>query len=627
MLRFFPIPYPDEILYSVFARYHIRSGNTSPKSTLRELFGNINVTASIDFPSNINSLIKNLSEFGNYTADDFIYNNTLYSLFTPFIPENRAKLILSSMKNVNGGNINTRIGIMASSIQNPTFLRFCPKCFEEDKKKYGEAYWHRVHQISGVLLCPKHNTFVLDSSAKWHNINKHEYIAADDDNCKTYMINTLYSEKEIYLLNSISENIQWILDTKLGSRDINWFYGKYINILINKGLASPAGRVYQNDLLNSFIEFYGDKMLNLMQSDINIDVDYNWLSAIVRKPRKVFHPLRHLLFINYLGITPKKFFIDDYLCKPFGDPPWPCLNKIANHYRQNIITNIVVSYDNKAKCPVGTFKCECGFVYSRKGPDKTEADRYKIGRIKEFGLVWKDQLLILNSKNLSFREISRQLNVDTNTVIKHISDDLGNRESEKVLNNIDNNNNSKKQINRSNWLKLMSENKDCTQSQLRRLDNSTYMWLYRYDKEWLNNNIPKKSRNNYVNNRVNWKERDLKVLNIVKAAIQEILNKPGKPERICISRIGKKTGLQALLEKHINKLPITKEYLINVSEDVEAFQTRRIKWAAMELNQEGKVLVKWLILRKAGIKQDCSINILNAVKDELKLFKDREKVK
>jgi hypothetical protein len=30
MLSFFPTPYPDEILYSVFARYHARSGNIKP---------------------------------------------------------------------------------------------------------------------------------------------------------------------------------------------------------------------------------------------------------------------------------------------------------------------------------------------------------------------------------------------------------------------------------------------------------------------------------------------------------------------------------------------------------------------------------------------------------------------
>lgn len=39
MLTFFPTPYPDEILYSTFARYHMRSANSSIKDTLDDLFG------------------------------------------------------------------------------------------------------------------------------------------------------------------------------------------------------------------------------------------------------------------------------------------------------------------------------------------------------------------------------------------------------------------------------------------------------------------------------------------------------------------------------------------------------------------------------------------------------------
>jgi hypothetical protein len=35
MLSFFPTPYPDEILYSVFARYHARSGNIKPDETMK----------------------------------------------------------------------------------------------------------------------------------------------------------------------------------------------------------------------------------------------------------------------------------------------------------------------------------------------------------------------------------------------------------------------------------------------------------------------------------------------------------------------------------------------------------------------------------------------------------------
>ena len=39
---------------------------------------------------------------------------------------------------------------------NRTQLKFCPRCVEEDVKKCGTAYWHRVHQLPLVTACSEH---------------------------------------------------------------------------------------------------------------------------------------------------------------------------------------------------------------------------------------------------------------------------------------------------------------------------------------------------------------------------------------------------------------------------------------------------------------------------------------
>ncbi|WP_396953993.1 TnsD family Tn7-like transposition protein [Neobacillus niacini] len=38
---------------------------------------------------------------------------------------------------------------------------------------------------------------------------------------------------------------------------------------------------------------------------------------------------------------------------------------------------------------MGIFRCDCGFIYLRTGPDLEEKDRYKITKIKQFGPVWE----------------------------------------------------------------------------------------------------------------------------------------------------------------------------------------------------------------------------------------------
>lgn len=625
MLSFFPNPYPDELLYSVLARYHVRSGNTSPKITQKELFGNINSTAIVDLSCNLNGLIKRLSNFPSYTVQDFIYFNTLYPIYAPFIPQERANLIVKAMKSKNGGTINTRLGVMASTVKKSKFLRFCPVCFEYDLRHYGEAYWHRIHQVPGVILCPKHNAFILNSSVYWHGLNKNEYIVANNENCKIYSYELNCSELEREKLLFLSQDIDWILNAKLKNNSMEWFYEKYINILISKKYATPKWRVHREAFVQDFCNYYGNNMLSLIQANIDMTSSQSWLIDMVRKPRKVFHPIKHLLLINFLGLSAEAFFNENYEYQPFGIGPWPCLNKAASHYHQRVIKDVTVSYDNKTKQPVGTFACSCGFTYSRRRQDKGDDDCYKVGRIKEFGTIWHRKLEELNQKgNLSFREIARQLNVDTNTVIKYIK---------LSCNNKDENPNTEEQFEikrdkyRKQWLLIQEANPDKTKTQIRNIDNASYEWLYKNDKQWLNENSHNLITKEYVSNRIDWRKRDLELLKIIQKTVKDIINSHEKPKRITISGIGKILNIQALLEKHIEKLPKVQIYLKLVVEDIEAFQTRRVKWVVREMMDNNEQLKAWSVKRKAGIRTECSLNVKKVIEDEINDYMRYRRVK
>ena len=107
---------------------------------------------------------------------------------------------------------------------------------------------------------------------------------------------------------------------------------------------------------------------------------------------------------------------------PFGTGPWACLNKAATHYRDLVIPSVEVTRDFKSTAPIGTFSCSCGFVYARKGPDTSLEDRFRIGRVKVFGEVWKSRLKQLSKKGLGTRAIARELGVDSKTVKKYLGE-------------------------------------------------------------------------------------------------------------------------------------------------------------------------------------------------------------
>ncbi len=141
----------------------------------------------------------------------------------------------------------------------------------------------------------------------------------------------------------------------------------------------------------------------------------------MRSPKQAQHPLYHLLLIQFLGYTAEEFFqlpaSPPTQSQPFGKEPWPCLNPTCEKFRQLCINGCHLTYDKQRGRVTGTFCCTCGFSYSRLGPDRLESARYKIGKVKCYGLVWETALSnFWQDHTISVSEIAKQLGVDFQTV-------------------------------------------------------------------------------------------------------------------------------------------------------------------------------------------------------------------
>jgi hypothetical protein len=614
MLGFFPTPYPDELLYSLIARYHIRSGNISPKITLRELFGSTKNIATADLPANLNILSTHLQHLIPYIDTNLIPKYTLYPFYQPFLTSKRDRLIQKSMKAQTDKNVHTRIGVMASAIAMPKYFRFCPQCNTEDLNQYGEMYWHRLHQITGVLVCPKHSIFLQDSSVSFQGENRHEYYAANSDRCLSIDQINNFTDRTRKQLQILSTDIWWLLNQNLTAHSPEYFQQQYRSLLIDREYANCNGRVYRDRLEQDFRSFYSPKMLVLLDSSLDRAVHSNWLFEISCKHHKSFHPIRHLLLIRFLTGSIDKFFSTKYQYHPFGKKPWPCLNPAAPHHLKKVITDLKISHCLENKQPLGTFFCSCGMIYCRTGPDQTEEDLYKIGKIIEFGEMWQQKLKELVEVNkLGLRAIARELKVDARTVKRYVSHlKLESHWQKRSVDSIKSVTTKSTQRSpdleqrQKQWISLQQQYPNATKTQLRKLSPATYIWLYRHAHDWLQANSPERQQFTSVNNRVNWPQRDLDVCDLVKIAVGKIINEE-KPQRLTSSRIGKMIGLSALLEQHLDLMPVTKDYLSSVTESIEDFQIRRIKWAAAELERRGKPLAVWRVMRLAGLRgNNCS---------------------
>lgn len=608
MLSFFTDPYPDELLYSVFARYHFYSGNIDLKDTLTELFGKNSAIPSFEIGSYLRFLCNSLG--GSYSPDRLIQEHTLFPFYAPFLPGNRKRELLKDITSSDGRGIYTKIGIVAGSICKKDSIYYCPACAREELQTLGEAYSHREHQLQGVLMCPHHQRFLKKYPVKRHENSRVEYTRFEgallelSDNC---LDEGKHQEKYHEQLLRISNAAYYLLSNDLSRINKADILIRYKNLLYEKDLATNRLRVKQDELHDMVVGYYGSELLETLESGIDKNDEYNWLRVATRGVARTVHPLRHILLIIFLTGDMDNFFKGiRNAYNPFGEGPWPCLNKASDHCEQDAVTQLTVTADSKTREPVGTFACECGYIYSRKGPDKSRSDRYRKGRVKAFGLVWEDKLKALLDEHChSYREMARQLGCDIKTIHKFkailaerisIKDDVE-RTSQEVQVSLLN------EEYKERMLHVIKEYPELSRTNIRSQCQKEYAFLYRHDKEWLFEMMPTGKPQNGGKGYIDWDQRDHAVLLQLQKAQMDLVNR-AKPIRISKTSLGKEIVNLSLIEKHLHKLPCCTEFIDKVSETKQQFQLRRCQIIIVRMQEEGLPLLKWRIQRQAGLRKE-----------------------
>jgi hypothetical protein len=603
MLSFFTDPYPDELLYSAFARYHYYSGNIDLKDTLTELFGKNSVIPSFEIGSHLGFLCKALG--GGYTPERLIQEHTLFPFYAPFLPGTRKRELLKEITSSDGKGIYTKIGIVAGSICKKDSIYYCPACVGEEMERLGETYIHREHQLQGVLMCPYHERFLKKYPAKRHENSRVEFTRLDSallDISDDYLYQGKYQNE----LLRISQAAYYLLSNDLSHISKADVLLRYKNLLYEKELATNRLRVKQDELHDRVVGHYGTELLEILESGLKRNDEYNWLRVVTRNVTRTVHPLRHILLILFLTSDMDTFFKGIRKAyKPFGKGPWPCLNKASDHYQQDVVTQLIVTADSKTREHVGTFACECGYIYSRKGPDKSENNRYRKGRVKAFGSVWENKLKTLLSEHHSYHEMARQLGCDIKTVHKfeailmkrNSADADAERTSQKVPESL------LHEGYRESLLDKLKEHPQLSRTEIRSLCQKEYTFLYRHDREWLFEVLPTGKAQNGSKGYVDWDKRDHEVLSQLQRA-QIVLGSRSKLIRISKTSLGKEIANLSLLEKHLDKLPKSAEFIDKVSETKQHFQLRRCQIILRRMQEEGLPLLEWRIQREAGLRKE-----------------------
>lgn len=148
---------------------------------------------------------------------------------------------------------------------------------------------------------------------------------------------------------------------------------------------------------------------------------------------------------------------------------------------------------------------------------------------------------------------------------------------------------------------LFTQNENVTRTEIRKMDDATYLWLIRQDKDWLESHFEKNEKRGGHKKFAEWSRRDEKYAKQIPCIVQKIIRRNGKPIRITTSQISKELQVGELFYKHKKYLPLSMMTLSFVLESKHQWYMRKIAWAEKELlSEEGKI-VKWRVLRKAGV--------------------------
>lgn len=289
MMINFPVPYPEELLYSLVARAGLRQGIISPKQLLDEVFGSRSVIATLDLPNHVTDIARWLPE--RFDAELLVYKHTLFPIYAPFVPEKRRKQCLIEMFNRSKGSVHLALGVAASSVKTPDVVKYCPKCLQQQRSEYGEYYWQRSWQVTGVDSCQEHGGLV-DTQITRPLVSRHEYIAASPEHCPN-RIQTLSGTQSNWVTRQVTSLLKQ--PSRRSPSFMQW--SQYYKRLAERngfvrGQKQVDHRLIENKVLNTWSAAWLQKN-HLMPS--SHCAKYSWLFDIFRKHRKSFSYLQHIV--------------------------------------------------------------------------------------------------------------------------------------------------------------------------------------------------------------------------------------------------------------------------------------------------------------------------------------------
>lgn len=150
MIAYFPEMYPDELSYSIMCRLYAHMGLTSGSRAKEYIYGSRCAGVDSYGIGNISDDIMDAIK-RRMSTEDYVINHTMFPFLTAFYKyDYKENLFKCACK---------KMDIYYIYSQEKHHIKYCPLCAADDINKYGEAFFHRKHQL--LTSCTRHKIELL----------------------------------------------------------------------------------------------------------------------------------------------------------------------------------------------------------------------------------------------------------------------------------------------------------------------------------------------------------------------------------------------------------------------------------------------------------------------------------
>lgn len=167
-------PYPDENAYSIISRMAMYIITPSHYLTSTRIFdGNRPLAQYVVKPLRKSDLVRwNLDE-GEGFYRNHVLDHSSYPVYGSTLGKDRLQVLLDMVggEELKNGREKYLTRALGCTWLRKNCLYYCPACAEEELARYGEPYWHRLHQLPGVDVCLRHQLKLCNSGETMRRIN------------------------------------------------------------------------------------------------------------------------------------------------------------------------------------------------------------------------------------------------------------------------------------------------------------------------------------------------------------------------------------------------------------------------------------------------------------------------